>query len=77
MIPVKGFIAVDGVSLTVAAAGPAWFEIALIPETLTRTTLGARHAGDRVNLEVDPVARYADHALVTLSGVEGSPKDGR
>lgn len=59
MIPVKGFIAVDGVSLTVAAAGPAWFEIALIPETLTRTTLGARHAGDRVNLEVDPVARYA------------------
>lgn len=55
----KGFISVDGVSVTIAAAGNDWFELALIPETLARTTLGARSAGDRVNLEADPLARYA------------------
>ena len=59
----KAFIAVDGVSLTVAAAGDGWFEIALIPETLARTTLGARTAGSRVNLEADPLARYVAAAL--------------
>ncbi|MGA8535237.1 MAG: riboflavin synthase [Candidatus Tumulicola sp.] len=55
----KAFIAIDGVSLTVAAAGSGWFEVAVIPETSARTTLGARAAGSRVNLEVDPLARYA------------------
>jgi len=59
MIVEKGFIAVDGVSLTIAAVGPGWFDVALIPETLERTTLGARQPGTRVNLEVDPLARYA------------------
>ena len=54
----KGFIAVDGVSITIAAAGDAWFEVALIPETIRRTTLGRRAPGDRVNLEIDPLARY-------------------
>ncbi|HEV3154042.1 MAG TPA: riboflavin synthase [Candidatus Baltobacteraceae bacterium] len=60
----KAFISVDGVSVTVAAAGDDWFELALIPETLARTTLGRREAGDRVNLEVDPIARYTVHAKV-------------
>jgi riboflavin synthase len=55
----KAFIAIDGVSLTVAAAGEGWFEIALIPETLARTTLKARPPGSSVNVEVDPLARYA------------------
>jgi riboflavin synthase len=55
----KAFVAVDGVSLTVAAAGKDWFEIALIPETLARTTLGDRVPGCCVNLEIDPLARYA------------------
>jgi len=59
MIAEKAFIAVDGVSLTVAAVGDDWFELALIPETLQRTTLGARLAGSAVNLEIDPLARYA------------------
>jgi riboflavin synthase len=63
MIPEKAFIAVDGVSLTVAAAGDGWFEIALIPETLERTTLGARPVGSRVNLEADPLARYVVETL--------------
>jgi len=63
-VPDKAFISVDGVSVTVAASGPGWFELALIPETLQRTTLGRRNSGDRVNLEVDPLARYAVHAAV-------------
>ncbi len=59
----KAFIAVDGVSVTVAEVGEGWFEVALIPETLARTTLGSRQPDDRVNLEVDPVARYARGAV--------------
>ena len=55
----KGYVAVDGVSLTVASADRERFTIALIPETLRRTTLGDKGPGDRVNLEIDPVARYA------------------
>ena len=42
----KGSIAVDGVSLTVSAVGPDWFEVGLIPETLRATTLGTRQPGD-------------------------------
>jgi riboflavin synthase len=63
-VPEKAFISVDGVSVTVAAAGEGWFEVALIPETLRRTTLGRRVSGDRVNLEADPLARYAVHGAV-------------
>lgn len=67
MIVDKAFISVDGVSLTVAAAGDDWFELALIPETLARTTLGERPAGTRVNLEVDPMARYAASAVGAMT----------
>jgi riboflavin synthase len=66
MIAEKAFIAVDGVSVTVAAVGDDWFEIALIPETLARTTLGARPVGSTVNLEVDPMARYAYAAVTAM-----------
>jgi riboflavin synthase len=59
----KGSIAVDGVSLTVAAVGSDWFEVGLIPETLRATTLGARAAGDPVNLEVDVLAKYVARLL--------------
>jgi riboflavin synthase alpha subunit len=59
MLAAKGFVALDGVSLTIAATADEWFEVAVIPETLARTTLGARVPGSRVNLEVDPLARYA------------------
>ena len=54
----KGSIAVDGVSLTVSAVGRDWFEVSLIPETLTATTLGALAVGDRVNIETDILARH-------------------
>lgn len=55
----KGYIAVDGVSLTVASVDERRFSIALIPETSRRTTLGPKGPGAQVNLEVDPIARYA------------------
>ncbi len=55
----KGYVALDGISLTVAAVRDGRFEIALIPETSARTTLGNKGPGDPVNLEIDPIARYA------------------
>jgi riboflavin synthase len=67
----KGSIAVDGVSLTVAAAGPDWFEVGLIPQTLRATTLGAKQPGDPVNLEVDVLAKYVAR-LLAASGT-GAP----
>jgi len=65
----KGSVAVDGISLTVSAlgdvgaAGDAWFEVSLIPETLARTTLGRKRPGDVVNLEVDMIAKYVERLL--------------
>jgi len=63
----KGSIAVDGISLTVSALGPpggqTWFEVCLIPETLKRTTMGARQPGEVVNLEVDVIAKYVERLL--------------
>jgi riboflavin synthase len=70
MLAVKGFVALDGVSLTIAAAGEGWFEVALIPETLARTTLGARLPGSRVNLEFDPLARYAHASIASVRAEE-------
>ena len=58
LVAEKGSIAVDGVSLTVARAQRDRFEVALIPETLARTTLGEAAPGTRVNLEADLVARH-------------------
>jgi len=58
LVVAKGSIAVDGVSLTVSAAGRDWFEVSLIPETLVATTLGGLAAGDRVNIETDILARH-------------------
>ena len=58
LVAEKGSIAVDGISLTVAAAGRDRFEVALIPETLARTTLGEARSGTKVNLEADVVARH-------------------
>jgi riboflavin synthase len=54
----KGSVALDGISLTLNEVVGDRFGINIVPHTLTHTTLGARSAGDRVNLEVDPIARY-------------------
>ena len=59
----KGSIAVQGVSLTVNAVRGSAFEVNLIPHTLAVTTLKDLRAGDRVNLEVDPLARYAERLI--------------
>jgi riboflavin synthase len=59
----KGSIAVDGISLTVAAVDGDRFEVSLIPETLERTTLGAAAEGSPVNLEVDILAKYVEKLL--------------
>ncbi|HKO27200.1 MAG TPA: riboflavin synthase [Solirubrobacteraceae bacterium] len=59
----KGSIAVDGVSLTVAELDSRSFTVSLIPETLQRTNLGHAGAGDRVNLEVDVLAKYVEKLI--------------
>ncbi len=59
----KGSITVDGVSLTVVEAGDESFTVSLIPETLARTTLGLRAPGERVNLEVDVIAKHVERLL--------------
>jgi riboflavin synthase len=59
----KGSIAVDGVSLTIAAIGDSSFTVSLIPTTLARTTLGSKAIGESVNLEVDVMAKYAERLL--------------
>jgi riboflavin synthase len=59
----KGSIAVDGVSLTVIEVGGDKFSVGLIPTTQQLTTLGLRRPGERVNLEVDIVAKYVDRML--------------
>ena len=59
----KGSITVDGVSLTVSAVAADWFEISLIPTTLSLTTLGSKTVGDPVNLEVDILAKHVEKLL--------------
>jgi len=69
LIP-QGSVAVDGVSLTVAALEAGAFEIMLIPHTLERTTLGALKPGRRVNLEMDVIGKY----VLRVLSVRGEPR---
>ena len=64
----KGSVTVDGVSLTVVSVEMDRFNVAVIPHTMTVTTLGLRVPGDTVNLEVDVIAKYAERLL--QGGVE-------
>jgi riboflavin synthase len=59
----KGSIAVDGISLTVAALDADAFSVSLIPETVERTTLGGAEPGGEVNLEVDVLAKYVERFM--------------
>jgi riboflavin synthase len=62
----KGSVTVDGTSLTVVEvvdASEPWFSVSLIPTTLNDTTLGSKSPGDRVNLEVDILAKYVERLL--------------
>jgi riboflavin synthase len=68
----KGSITIDGVSLTIAWRTESSFAVALIPHTLEVTTFGTRAAGDRVNLEVDLIAKYVE-ALLAPTRQEVTP----
>lgn len=63
LLVVKGSVAVDGVSLTVAALEPAALAVAVIPHTLGATTLGLKQPGDPVNLEADILGKYVQRLL--------------
>lgn len=71
-IATKGSVALDGVSLTVSALGPDWFEVALIPETLAATTLGRMSVGARLHLETDVLAKYVARRLTDAAGAPTS-----
>jgi riboflavin synthase len=66
----KGSIALNGVSLTIAALGEDWVEVSLIPETLERTSLGELTPGDNLNVECDIVAKYVERLVAPLAGKE-------
>jgi len=63
----KGSVAVDGISLTVAALADDAFDVAVIPHTLAVTTLGHKDRGAAVNLEADVIAKYVERLLVPTS----------
>jgi riboflavin synthase len=71
-VALKGSVALDGVSLTVAGLRESGCEVALIPETLRRTTLGERRAGEGVNVEVDLLARYLESIFGAAPSRPGS-----
>ena len=68
----RGFVAVDGVSLTVAGLGESQFDVQIVPFTWTHTTLKSLRPRDKVNLECDMIGKYVVRAL-ELTG-QGGPK---
>jgi riboflavin synthase len=66
----KGSVALDGVSLTIAALGEDWIEVSLVTETLERTTLGAAQPGRKLNVECDVVAKYVERLMQPFVGEE-------
>jgi riboflavin synthase len=64
-VVLKGSIALDGVSLTISALEGESLSVSLIPETLTRTTLGAAQPGDPVNVEVDVLAKHVERLMAS------------
>ncbi len=61
----KGSIAIDGISLTVVRSRPGRFTVSLLAYTLSRTTLGRKKPGDRVNVEIDVLAKYIEKLIRT------------
>jgi riboflavin synthase len=64
-VATKGSVALDGVSLTVNAVTADTFAVLIIPHTLSVTTLGSAKSGDKMNLEIDLMARYAARLMET------------
>jgi riboflavin synthase len=77
-VVLKGSVTVDGVSLTVSDVTASTFSVSLIPTTLELTTLGRRTVGERVNVEVDVIAKYVERLLAAGAGAAGTaePSDG-
>lgn len=74
----KGSIAVDGISLTIAQTRPDAFSAAVVPHTESATTLGAKPAGAKVNVEVDMMAKYVKRFVELYAGIDDEPlKPGR
>lgn len=69
-IVAKGSVAVDGISLTVVSLLPGGFGLYIIPETVSKTTLADRKPGDRVNIEVDILAKYVERIMERKGLVE-------
>ena len=59
----KGFVALDGISLTVVSCESSWFTVSVIPYTRDFTVLASKRVGDRVNIETDVIARYVERLL--------------
>ncbi len=74
LIP-KGSVALDGISLTIAAVTQTAFSVAIIPTTLERTNLNARQPGDRVNVETDILVRTIVHRLESMGTAGGITMD--
>ncbi|MEN3331276.1 MAG: riboflavin synthase [Blastocatellia bacterium] len=72
-IAMKGSICVDGISLTVAGLGDDWFEVAVIPHTWRETTLAELRSGERINLEVDVLAKYVERLLEHTERAAAAP----
>src|SRR6476646_451440 len=70
----KGSVAVDGISLTVAALGEDSFDVQIIPHTWTHTNLRGAHAGMRVNLECDIIGKYVARAMSLMTAGHGAPR---
>ncbi len=68
MMMEKGSVAVDGVSLTITERGENWFSVALIPHTLSQTTLGQKRVGDAVNIETDMLGKWVNRLLQGRGG---------
>ncbi len=66
----KGSIALDGVSLTIAALGQDWIEVSLVPETLERTNLGEAEVGRKINVECDVIAKHVERLVAPLARKE-------
>ena len=73
LIVEKGSIAIDGISLTVAALGQADFSVSVIPHTAAQTTLLTKSAGDKVNLENDIIGKYVQRLLGTAAPSTAAP----
>lgn len=74
-ITMKGSVAIDGISLTVAKTGDNSFSVSVIPHTLSETTLGDKKVGDMVNLETDVIGKYVMNFLKNKEGSSGITRE--